>query len=221
MKKNIKIYLGILITIVLSLLIVHTFSICSLKVDNISISLLVFLILIPLITGIKKFKWGEFEAEIETKEVRKIKKSVDNTVSNIKESKPHTLSSKSINNYSEEECLELIDYLIDLAELDPVLAIAKLRFELEKLIRGIYLAHNGDEKRSHNIGYMTKYLMNKDDFKSQELESAELIINVSNRVIHGEKIDNADVKTLIYSAVKLLGYMTGYTKALDLQGLLK
>ena len=221
MKTFIKIYLGILILIVLSLLVVHTFSINSLKVDNISIILLIILILIPFITAIKKFKWGDFEAEIETKEVKEIKKSVDKVISKPKESKENVLASKTISNHTREEVSELFDYLIELSDIDPVLAMAKLRVEMEKLIRRVYLFHEGDEKRMHRIGYMTKYLIAKEDFKSQEFESAQMIINVSNRVIHGEKIESSDAKIVIMSAAKLLGYITGYTKGLELTGQLK
>lgn len=176
--------------------------------------------LLPFITVIKKFKWGDFEAEIGSDEVQEIKDSVDKTVSKEKP-KGKDLTSKSIEGYTEEEVQELMEYLVELADIDPVLAIAKLRVELERLIRGIYLHHVGDEKRSRSIGYMTNFLIKKEDFNSEELESAMKIIDVSNRVVHGEKINKIEAKVVVLSAAKLLSYMTGYSKALDEFGMLK
>tara|TARA_B110000967_G_scaffold207113_1_gene255657 strand:- start:107 stop:772 length:666 start_codon:yes stop_codon:yes gene_type:complete len=220
MKKFLKIYFIALIVITLLLLVVHTFTICGLIVDNISIFLLIIMALLPFVTVIKKFKWGDFEAEIGSDEIKDIKDSVDKTIAKEKP-KEKELASKSIEGYTQEEVQEVVEYLIDLADIDPVLAIAKLRVELEKLIRGIYLHHGGEDKRSRSIGYMTNFLIKKDDFDSEELESARKIIDVSNRVLHGEKIDKREAKIMVFSAVKLLNYITGYSKALDEFGMLK
>ena len=54
-----------LITFVL--LIIHTFSISDIKIDNITLALLLLLLISPFISQIKKIKWGELEAEIDPK----------------------------------------------------------------------------------------------------------------------------------------------------------
>ena len=55
------------------MLLAHTFSFNVVKVDNTSIILLLVIFLSPFISAITKIKYGDFEAEINPKEVQKIK----------------------------------------------------------------------------------------------------------------------------------------------------
>jgi hypothetical protein len=57
----------------LGMLLAHTFSFNVVKVDNSSIILLLVIFLSPFISAITKIKYGDFEAEINPKEVQKIK----------------------------------------------------------------------------------------------------------------------------------------------------
>src|SRR5437762_10796566 len=60
----------------LGMLAAHTFSFDRVKVDNTSIILLVVILLSPFISAITRIKYGDFEAEIDPKEVQKIKNEV-------------------------------------------------------------------------------------------------------------------------------------------------
>lgn len=67
------------------LLIAHIFSFKTIKVDNTTITLLILILISPFISAIKKIKFGDFEAEISSKEVQKVKEGVDAKLSEISE----------------------------------------------------------------------------------------------------------------------------------------
>ena len=66
----------ITLLLALAMLIAHTVSFDPVKVDNVSIILLIVIVLSPFTTAITKIKIGEFEAEINPEEVRRIKEEV-------------------------------------------------------------------------------------------------------------------------------------------------
>ena len=75
MKKENKFVQNIWIVpfiITLVLLIVHVFSIKLILIDNITLILLCILIISPLSLGLKKIKFGNFEAELVANEVKEI-----------------------------------------------------------------------------------------------------------------------------------------------------
>ena len=61
----------------LGMLITHSVPDKNITVDNTSIILLIIIFLSPFISAIKKIKFGDFEAEIDSKEVQKIKADVE------------------------------------------------------------------------------------------------------------------------------------------------
>ena len=109
------------ITILLGIgmLAAHTFSFDKVKVDNTSIILLLVILLSPFISAITRIKYGDFEAEIDPKEVQKIKNEV--SAQAIKAHEPAQNS----------EIEQTINDIRALVESDPILALAKLRIELE------------------------------------------------------------------------------------------
>src|SRR5258706_2141283 len=118
----------------LSMLLAHTFSFSVVKVDNTSIILLVVIFLSPFISAITKIKYGDFEAEIDPKEVQKIKNEVSAQVLETNEPAQNS------------EIERIVDSLSRLVESDPILALAKLRIELEKVVNKLYRMSNREDK---------------------------------------------------------------------------
>jgi len=67
------------VTLLLALvfLVSHALAFDKIKVDNTTIILLLVILISPFISAIKKIKFGDFEAEIDPKEVRRIKEDVE------------------------------------------------------------------------------------------------------------------------------------------------
>src|SRR5690349_4230198 len=63
-----------------SLFAAHTFGLRPIVVDNTSLILLVLILVSPFVAAIKKIKIGEFEAEIEPEEVRRITEEVQRSL---------------------------------------------------------------------------------------------------------------------------------------------
>ena len=71
-------------------------------------------------------EFNEFEAEISSEQVKKIEKS-------LKEVTP--LSKNKIKGYSKKELNELGEYLFSLVKVDHILALAKMRMELQQVVK--------------------------------------------------------------------------------------
>ena len=99
--------------IALAMLVSHTLSIEPIKVDQVSVILLIVILLSPFILAIKKIKIGDFEAEIDSNEVQKIKEQVSKVAGSDKSTQM-------------PEIQNAIQEINELVGSDPVLALAKL-----------------------------------------------------------------------------------------------
>lgn len=127
------------LTLILALLmlIAHTLGFDSLKIDSTSIILLLVILLSPFLSGIRKIRFGEFEAEIDPKEIQKIKDEVSAYL-------PEAIQSKD----QVPEVHNEISSIMQLVESDAVIALAKLRIELEKALKKLYrLTHKQEPKQ--------------------------------------------------------------------------
>ncbi len=204
MKKLPTVYLIFVGLITLFLLIVHTFSLFNVVVDTFSVMLLILLIFIPLIPSFKKIKWGEFEAEISSEEINKIDKA-------IKKIKP--LPKNEVKGYTEEEVQELKNYLFSLVEIDPVLALAKLRMELENLIRTVYNAITkleGKKVKTFNVSLMISELEKNTDIDKDLLHNTKEVMMICNKTIHGGNIKLEDAAHVVALGMKIISYFYGY-----------
>ena len=113
----------IVFILALLLLGIHSLKIASLNVDSTSILLLAIMLVSPFIAAVKKNKFGDFEAEIDIAEIRKIKSEVKKTLTETQE-----------NNEELHEIYATSDAIRSLAEQDPIIALAKIRIELEKVL---------------------------------------------------------------------------------------
>ena len=178
----------------LALLVAHTFSFSLVKVDNTSIILLLVIFVSPFISAITKIKYGDFEAEIDSKEVQRIKKEVSAQVSEADELAQNSEIEKTANNIS------------GLVELDPILALAKLRIELEKVLTKLYrMSHREDKSnRVVPLTHLIQKLSNAGILPKDIARTTREIISISNRAIHGEDIRKKDAESVVESGISLL-----------------
>lgn len=178
--------------IALILLADHSFKTGYLNVDSTSILLLVVMLGSPFITAIKKIKFGDFEAEIDIEEIRKIKSEAEKTLSETQEDREDV-----------PEIYATSDAIRSLAETDPVIALAKIRIELEKVL-GQLSRFSSIKATGVSLGALINKLANQEVLRPDVGKSLREVIAVCNRAIHGEAISTEGAKTIIDVGVELL-----------------
>ncbi|MDP2315805.1 MAG: DUF4145 domain-containing protein [Pseudomonadota bacterium] len=171
------------------LLILHTFDWGSLRVDTTSILLLVVIVLAPLSELVKKIKVGDFEAEIGSREVEKVSES-------LKSSEIGELEKPSL----------IHSDIPKLVESDPQLGMAKLRIELERLLKVIYFRVEQPEFDIDNVplNRLLNELTEKRVIPVALQSSVRDVISLANRAIHGESIKTQDAENLANLGVKVI-----------------
>lgn len=189
----------ITLAVALTLLIAHTISYNPVKVDHVSVVLLLVIFLSPFISAIKKIKIGDFEAEIDPNEVQKIRDDVSKVTDTDKaEQLPEIeITVKSIK---------------ALVKSDPVLGLAKLRMELEKILNHIYRATHRGERHDHFIpvGKLAHTLASMELIPTDVARSTREVVSICNRAMHGEDIRQKDAESVIESGSFLLYELSSY-----------
>lgn len=213
MKTNLKYYLYFIIILSLCLLILHTFNLWQTNVDNISICLLGCLGLLPFLSAIKKIKWNDIEAEIGDKEINKLKEELKFTSTTPQSTKRS--SATSIKEYNAIELIELHKYVYSILENDNVLALAKIRIELETLLRKVYVKVTGLEDKYYPINFMIDELIKSNVFlkDSNYLVPIREIMNICNRALHGEEISDKNSIAIVEMGLRSISYLSGFMKA--------
>jgi hypothetical protein len=175
-----------------SLLCAHTFKITNINIDSTSIFLLTIILISPFIASVRKIKYGDFEAEIDPKEVQKIKSDADKH-SKIKEDEED----------SRPAIYAATDSIRKLAASDPVIALAKLRIELEKLLSRLARI-NGIDLKKHSLGIIINTLSNREILQINTGKSLADVVSICNRAIHGESISTDSANTIISLGIDLL-----------------
>ena len=196
MKKENKFVQNIWIVpfiITLVLLIVHVFSIKLILIDNITLILLCILIISPLSLGLKKIKFGNFEAELVANEVKEIAQETSKAKENIEQdfdSSPYQI---------------IIDNIHKLSKQDYIIALVKLRMELENIANKIYnkLGIKSNEK---NITLRQKIdiLLKNEIIDRRVANILSKVISVCNKAIHCEEIGKEDALSIIDNGTWLL-----------------
>lgn len=70
----------VVLVVALAMLISHSFGVRGIVVDNISLILLALVLISPFVAAIKKVKIGEFEAEIEPAEVKRVAQQAEKSL---------------------------------------------------------------------------------------------------------------------------------------------
>lgn len=146
----------------------------------------------PFIVAVKKIKYGDFEAEIGSEEIKKLKLELETArTSNPDEKAEQT------------EIFKTTDAIRKLAESDPVIALAKLRIELEKTLTRLARITLVDAQPS-SLGTLVRKLTNHEIITSQVGKSLSNVISLCNRAIHGEHIADEDALTVVELGSELL-----------------
>lgn len=174
------------------LLIDHSFKIVNLTVDTTSILLLVLMLISPFIAAIKKIKFGDFEAEIDIDEIRKIKSETEKTLHETQEDREER-----------PEIYATSDAIKALAESDPVIALAKIRIEIEKIL-GQLARFNSVKVSGFALGTLVNKLTNQEIVSHDVGKALREVIALCNRAIHGETISEEGARTIVDVGVELL-----------------
>ena len=197
------------ITLLLGLimLIVHALSLSTVKVDDTSIILLLVIALSPFISAVTKIKFGDFEAEIDPKEVQKVKDEVSIQVADTDK----TGTTPEIEN--------TVNAILGLVDSDPILALAKLRIEFEKVLNKLYrMTHTADkQRRPMSAGQLAYSLSTAEIIPKDIAQSIRQIISICNRAIHGEEIRQQDAKSVTEIGTSLLYELASYVNDLILK----
>lgn len=183
-----------------ALLVVHSLNVVSLNVDSTSILLLLIILISPFVSSITKIKYGDFEAEIDSKEVERIKANLENVEEAQKSEGEH-----------HPEVLDATDSIYELAESDPVVALAKIRIELEKSLKRLARTTSVEVRRPI-LGFIVKSLSSHEIISRQMGKSLSEVISICNRAIHGETIADDDARTIIELGVALIEEIYWITK---------
>lgn len=176
----------------LMLLISHSLKVATLSVDSTSILLLIIMLISPFVAAIKKIKYGDFEAEIDPKEIQRIKSEAEKNID------------FSIQGDNEQpEINKTTDSIKKIAESDAVLALAKIRIEIEKILMLIARTSSIETNRI-SLGALVNKLSNQEIISSGISSSLREVISICNRAIHGEAISEDSAKTIIDLGVEII-----------------
>lgn len=192
----------------LAFLVSHALSLDKIKVDNTTIILLLVILISPFVSAIKKIKFGDFEAEIDPKEVRRVKEDVEAKMAEHDENAvPASPAIRST-----------VDAIASLSNDDPVLALAKLRMEIEKIVSKLHhrVIQNSNRKRVQSLNRMIIDLMRSELLSPDIGHPLREVISICNRAIHGEDIRSKDVESIINTGSYLLEMLYFQSKSIAL-----
>jgi len=181
--------------IAIILLISHVLSFQKIVVDNTAITLLIIILLSPFISAIKKIKFGDFEAEIHPKEVQKIQKEVDTQMEELSPTELKAMHESAV-----------FEKIVDLTNDDPVLALAKLRIEIEKIVTKLHALIDLESQMDQHYPLSKMILdLKKNEFLSPKIFSPlREVVTICNRAIHGEDIRKEDAMTIVKTGLNLI-----------------
>lgn len=180
----------------LAMLVCHSLGLRQIAVDNTSLILLAVMLLSPFVASIKKLKIGEFEAEIQPDEVSRVARQAERSLP-IKPPVDAPLRETDV----------AATAIRRLAETDPVVALAKLRIEIEARLRRVENQIDpaaAKRNRPTPLTFIIRKLASQEVFEADLGESIRDVISICNRAIHGEDIRDVDARQIIDTGVELL-----------------
>ena len=154
------------------ILLLHLFRASFVQIDNTTILLMLLVLLTPFASHIKKIKFGDFEAEI-NQEIKKVEQQAKE-IKLESDDKEQVIKKDSV-----------IEELEELAAKDPVLALAKLRIEIEKKLKRLYTFK---ETVPSGIKMKTQVLAGTGVISNKLRRLILDVTSILNRVVHGEDI---------------------------------
>lgn len=192
-RRSIRWVPKIIFCLVFVLFLLHLFYINILAIDNTTIFLIGLLLLIPFSGSLKKIKFGEFEAEIEPNEVKKIEAEIQNI--------PKTVQ---LPRHEVNKTIENITVVLD---NDHILSLARLRIELEKILFKILSTEDQNKPHKQNItgvSSILRHLENTNLIQKQYIPLIKDVIAICNRAIHGEEVSKSTAERIVNIGVDLL-----------------
>lgn len=185
----------IVFLIALTLLISHVVGWKQITVDTTTLLLLALLLVSPFIEQLRKIKVGEFEAEIAPSEVKKVKSEADKSLGTGEAREPIAPEVRSVG-----------DDLIDLLDRDHVLALAKLRIELEQALTRLHLLTTPTTRQRRHAGLnrLVGDLVRSGILPAQQSEPLREVISLCNRAVHGEHVRPTDARSIIDIGISIL-----------------
>lgn len=174
------------------LLIAHTFEWRQINVDVVTILLLTVIALFPLIELIRKVKIGEFEAEIAPREVAAAGAKLSReAISGVAPTSPETA---------------FVPELVELVQVDAQLGLAKLRMELERILKALHSHTISDERQTRvlSLGKIVRDLTESEVIPKEISSGLGDVISLANRAVHGEYIRARDAEELAKVGLRLL-----------------
>ena len=182
--------------VTLVLLSVHVFSIKGFLVDNTTLILLCILIISPLSLGLKKIKFGNFEAELMANEVKEIANETSKVKNDIELDPKPSLSK------------DFIDDIYKLSEQDYILALVKLRMELENISNKICNKLNLNENIRHpSLRQNVDILFTNEIIDRRIANILTKVISICNKAVHCEEIKKEDALSVIDNGTWLLSLL--------------
>ncbi len=187
MKTWKLIYYSVFLVLVFNILLLHLTRV--IQADYVTILLLILLLgTVMFVPNIKRIKWGDFEAEINPDQIKEIEKKME-SLPEIKKER-ETLKQVYTDTISEE--------IHSILKTDHILALAKLRMELEKILGKIVYLHSPENK---NKGLL-RFIMLLEDrciLNRSYISPLKDIVSICNRAIHGGEVR----KDLAYSIIDI------------------
>jgi hypothetical protein len=179
-----------------SLLAVHSLGIRVITVDTTSLFLVGFLLLCPWLAALKRIKIGDFEAEIDPAEVKRLTADISKALPELKqEATPTPLGASAA-----------VEAVRQLAVSDPVLALAKLRIELERTLRRLHAlsSQSASSPRNVTLGRIIQDLAAHAALPQDVAASIRDVVAICNRAVHGEEIRSQDALAVAETGGELL-----------------
>lgn len=198
MKKTITKYLvknvGWFVSIIsFALLVIHSFSLMKVTIDNYTILLLVIVVVAPYLNNIKKLRYNGFEAEINNTDIDKVKNEIKDT---------DNMRSEGIT--MNREFSKNKDYIMPKSH-DTILALANIRMEMEKYIIKLYKFETNKDNQSFMS--MIDELSKMEVLPFHIVGPLKEIVILCNRALHGEKINTKIGNELIEIGMKILCFL--------------
>ena len=172
-------------------------------IDQNSILLIVLIIILLFIPYITHFKYGDFEFDIDPQEIKELEREHNKNFNLINEVKEIKIP---------KETPQIFNQISELVDSDHILALAKLRMELEKLLNNLYNVTINDKNEKPSRRYVPliqkiRYLREQEIIPGPVSGDIHEVLTICNRAIHGEEIRQKDAKIVIDVGFDVLKYL--------------
>lgn len=194
----------------LILLLIHMTSVIDLKIDTIALALLAIMLISPFSSAITRIKIGDFEAEIKKEEVKEVQQSINNELS-----ERDTTNNKEIDSQP-PLIYRMVDRIRSLVNTEPIIALAELRDELDRVISKLDRASAKSPIRSdtRSINIKIRDLIRRNTVTTSMAETVKRIMDICQRAIHGENIQKDSAILIVDAGTNLIEHF--YSEALKL-----